>query len=364
MIDKKHNYCVIMAGGIGSRLWPMSKTANPKQFHDVLGVGRTLIQQTFDRFKDICPKENIFIVTNNSYKAQVQQQIPEINESQILCEPDRRNTAPCVAYACFKIEGLDPEANIVVASSDHLILNDEQFKSTILLSLQQAKEKDCLITLGIKPSRPDTGYGYIQFVEEKGTIDPSIKKVKTFTEKPNLELAKEFIESGDFYWNSGIFIWSLRSIIKAFEKYMPHTNGLFSEGRGIYNTIGENEFINSTYAQCKNISIDYGIMEKAHNVYVVLSDFGWSDLGTWGSLYAHAKKDKAGNALVGKNIKVYDASNNIVHMPKDKMVVVQGLNDYIIVESDGVLLICKKEDEQQIKNFVNDIKSEKGEKFT
>ena len=362
-MSNKHNYCVIMAGGIGSRLWPMSKTLNPKQFHDVLGTGRTLLQQTFDRFTDICPRENIFIVTNSLYKNKVAEQLPLIGEAQILCEPDRRNTAPCVAYACFKIEGLDPEANVIVASSDHLILNELQFKETILLGLKQASATDCLITLGIKPSRPDTGYGYIQFTDEKGTLDTSIKKVKTFTEKPNIDLAKEFLESGDFYWNSGIFIWSLKSILKAFEKYMPHTNGLFSEGKGIYNTAGEVEFIAGIYTQCKNISIDYGIMEKAKNVYVVLSDFGWSDLGTWGSLYTHAKQDKFGNALVGKNIRVYDSTNNMIRMPKDKLAVIQGLHDYIIVESDNILLICKKEDEQQIKNFVNDLKLEKGDKF-
>lgn len=363
-MSNQHNFCVIMAGGIGSRLWPMSRTAHPKQFHDVLGVGRTLIQQTFDRFTDVCPVENIFVVTNSIYKKQVSEQLPQLNESQILCEPDRRNTAPCVAYACFKIEGIDPDANIIVASSDHLILKEDQFKETIQLAIKQATASDCLITLGIKPSRPDTGYGYIQFTEDENTVDTSIKKVKTFTEKPNLELAKEFLASGDFYWNSGIFIWSLKSIIKAFEKYMPHTNGLFSEGRGIYNTEKENDFITGIYSQCKSISIDYGIMEKAKNVFVVLSDFGWSDLGTWGSLYTHARRDKNGNALIGKNIKVYDSSNNMISMPKDKMVVIQGLHDYIIVESGGILLICKREDEQQIKNFVSDIKVEKGEKFT
>jgi len=363
-MSNQHNFCVIMAGGIGSRLWPMSRTVHPKQFHDVLGLGRTLIQQTFDRFTDVCPVENIFVVTNSIYKKQVSEQLPQLKESQILCEPDRRNTAPCVAYACFKIEGIDPHANIIVASSDHLILKEDLFKETIFLALKQASASDCLITLGIKPSRPDTGYGYIQFTEDEYTVDTSIKKVKTFTEKPNLDLAKEFLASGDFYWNSGIFIWSLKSIIKAFEKFMPHTNGLFSEGRGIYNTDKEEEFITGIYSQCKSISIDYGIMEKAKNVYVVLSDFGWSDLGTWGSLYTHARHDKNGNALIGKNIKVYDSSNNMIRMPKDKMVVIQGLHDYIIVESDGILLICKREDEQQIKNFVSDIKVEKGEKFT
>lgn len=352
-----------MAGGIGSRLWPMSRTANPKQFHDVLGIGRTLLQQTFDRFDDICPNENVFVVTNEQYRELVKQQLPGITDNQILCEPDRRNTAPCIAYACFKIEALNPEARIIVASSDHLIVKEENFKKTILLSIEQASHSDCLITLGIKPSRPDTGYGYIQFNDDNSTIDSSIKKVKTFTEKPSLEIAEQFLESGDFYWNSGIFIWSLKSIMKAFEKYMPHTNGLFSEGRGIYNTEKEKEFITNTYQQCKNISIDYGVMEKAKNVFVVLSDFGWSDLGTWGSLYTHVKHDKQENAIVGKNVRLYDSNNNMISVPKNKMVVIQGLDDYIVVESDNILLICKKRDEQKIKQFVNDIKTEKGDKF-
>ncbi|MFZ5552271.1 MAG: mannose-1-phosphate guanylyltransferase [Bacteroidota bacterium] len=360
----KNNYCVIMAGGIGSRLWPMSRTANPKQFHDVLGVGRTLLQQTFDRFENVCPDENIFVVTNEQYLDLVKQQLPQLTDNQILCEPDRRNTAPCIAYACFKIEALNPEARIVVASSDHLIIKEEVFKKTILLSLEQASKNDCLITLGIKPSRPDTGYGYIQFVDDPSAIDPSIKKVKTFTEKPSLEIAQQFLESGDFYWNSGIFIWSLKSIMKAFEKYMPHTNGLFMEGKGLYNTEKEKDFIHTIYQQCKNISIDYGVMEKAKNVLVVLSDFGWSDLGTWGSLYTHVKHDKNENAVVGKNVRFYDSSNNMISVPKNKMVVIQGLDDYIVVESDNILLICKKRDEQKIKQFVNDIKTEKGDKFS
>ncbi|MBX7094704.1 MAG: mannose-1-phosphate guanylyltransferase [Flavobacteriales bacterium] len=352
-----------MAGGIGSRLWPMSRTANPKQFHDVLGVGRTLIQMTFDRFKDICLPENMLVVTNAQYKEQVMKQLPEIPEKNILLEPDRRNTAPCIAYACFRIETENPDARIVVASSDHLILKDDVFRETILLALDQASAKDCLITLGIKPSRPDTGYGYIQFEDDADTIDPQVKKVKTFTEKPDLEIAKQFIESGDFYWNSGIFIWSLKSILKAFEKHMPHTNGLFVEGRGKYGTDAEAGFIQDTYQQCKNISIDYGVMEKAKNVFVVLSDFGWSDLGTWGSLYTHVKQDENKNAVVGRSVKLYDSSNCMVNVPKNKLVVIQGLEDMIVVESDNILLICKRSEEQKIKQFVNDIKVEKGDKF-
>lgn len=352
-----------MAGGIGSRLWPMSRTSDPKQFHDVLGAGRTLIQQTLDRFRDICPIENVLVVTNAQYLDQVKKQLPEIPENNILLEPDRRNTAPCIAYACFRIEAENPNARIVVASSDHLILKADAFRETILMALEQAAAKDCLITLGIKPSRPDTGYGYIQFTDEEGTVSAQVKKVKTFTEKPNLEIAKQFIESGDFYWNSGIFIWSLPSILKALERYMPHTNGLFAEGRGVYSTLGEKEFIERTYQQCKNISIDYGVMEKAKNVYVLLSDFGWSDLGTWGSLYTHIRQDDNRNAIVGKQVKTYDTSGCLVNVPKGKLVVLQGLEDFIVVDTGDVLLVCKREEEQRIKEFVSDIKNGKGEKF-
>lgn len=359
----KNNFCVIMAGGIGSRLWPMSRTASPKQFHDVLGTGRTLIQQTFDRFKTVCPPENIFVVTNDQYISLVKEQLPEIKAEHILSEPDRRNTAPCIAYASFKIENINPNARVIVAPADHLILNEIVFCKTIELALEQTEKTECLITLGIKPSRPDTGYGYIQFTDAKDVIDPSIKKVKTFTEKPSLEIAQQFLESGDFYWNSGIFIWSLKSILAAFEKYMPHTNGLFSEGRGIYDTPAEQEFITRIYQQCKNISIDYGVMEKAKNVLVVLSDFGWSDLGTWASLYTHVKKDEFQNAIIGKLVKTYDSKNCFVNVPKNKLVVLQGLDNYIVVESDNILLVCQKDQEQKIKQFVNDIKVEKGEKF-
>ena len=353
-----------MAGGIGSRLWPMSRTSNPKQFHDLMGTGRTLIQQTFDRFRDICPIENILVVTNYSYLNLVKKQLPELPEEQILCEPERRNTGPCITYACYKIESMNKEAKIVVASSDHLIINEDKFKETILLAIDQANKKDCLITLGIKPSRPDTGYGYIQFIDDDTTISSEVKKVKTFTEKPSLEIARQFLESGDFYWNSGIFVWSVKSVLKGIEKYMPHTNALFYEGKDLYNTPAEKDFIYQIYQQCKNISIDYGLMEKAKNVYVILSDFGWSDLGTWGSLYTHIKKDDHKNAIIGKNVRTYDTTNCMVSVPREKLVVLHGLDDCIVVESEGILLICKKSEEQKIKQFVNDIKIEKGEKFT
>ena len=353
-----------MAGGIGSRFWPMSRTNHPKQFIDILGTGETLLQQTYRRFLKLCPKENIFIVTNEIYKSLVMQQIGNIAEDRVLLEPARRNTAPCIAYASYKIAKLDPNANIVVAPSDHLILKEQTFVKAIQSCFKKASSQDCLVTLGIKPTRPDTGYGYIQFRKsEEQEGDPRMKKVKTFTEKPDLEMAKFFRQSGDFLWNAGIFVWSVKSIIAAFEKYMPEMHALFQDGIDKLNTSEEIEFIKGTYPLCKNISIDYGIMEKASNVYVRSSAIGWSDLGTWGSLFQHLNKDEKGNAVVGKNVMLYNSKNCIVHTPKNKLVVLEGLNDYIVVESEDVLLVCKKSEEQQIRQFVNDVKSQKGDKF-
>jgi mannose-1-phosphate guanylyltransferase len=353
-----------MAGGIGSRFWPMSRTTHPKQFIDILGTGQTLIQQTFKRFERTCPKENILIVTNAMYKDLIMEQIPGITEDQILCEPARRNTAPAVAYAAYKINKKNPNANLIVAPSDHIILNEDNFIEIIESGLKATRENNWLVTLGIKPSRPDTGYGYIQFIDEEVQPDnDNIKKVRTFTEKPKLEMAKQFLESGDFLWNAGIFIWSLESIMKAFEEHLPEVDAIFKEGYDFYYTNEENDFIQKTYAICKSISIDYGIMEKANNVYVIKSDFGWSDLGTWGSLYDIRDKNEDGNTIVGKNVMTYNSKNCIINMPKDKLVVIQGMDDYIIAEDDGILLICKKEDEQQIRQFVNDVQVDKGDDF-
>lgn len=363
-MEKKNNYCVIMAGGVGARFWPMSKTSRPKQFIDILGVGRTLIRMTFERFTRICPVENIYVVTNEIYEDLVLEQLPELSKNQVLCEPSRRNTAPCVAYANYKIKQANPDALVVVAPSDHIILKEDEFVRNIQTALQIVSENNWLLTLGIQPSRPDTGYGYIQFTEE--TINPEIPelhKVKTFTEKPNLEIAESFLASGDFLWNSGIFIWSLKSIMSAFSNLLEEVDSLFAEGVGKYNSPEEADFIKNTYAVCKNISIDYGIMEKADNVHVLSVDFGWSDLGTWGSLYTIRNKDRNQNAVVGNNVLLYDTKNCIVNMPQDKLVVLQGLQDYIVVEDDSTLLICRKEDEQQIRQFVADIKVEKGDKY-
>ena len=364
MSRNKHYYCVIMAGGIGARFWPMSRTTHPKQFIDILGTGETLIQQTFKRFTRIIDPKNIYIVTNELYRDLIKQQIPEMTDEQIICEPARRNTAPCIAYANYRIYKKDPDAKIVVAPSDHIILKEEIFLQNVTTALKAASENDWLLTLGIRPSRPDTGYGYIQFTE--GSVyekDPHLKKVKTFTEKPNLELAVTFLKCGDFLWNSGIFIWSLKSIMKAFESLLPEVDVLFKKGIDVYETPAEKEFIAETYAICKSISIDYGIMENASNVYVLAVDFGWSDLGTWGSLYENLTKDDSGNAATGKDILIYDCKNCIVNIPKDKVVVLQGLNDYIVVESENILLVCRKTDEQQIRQFVNDVRLKKGEKY-
>lgn len=360
----KNNFCIIMAGGIGSRFWPMSKSSMPKQFLDILGTGRTFIQMTFDRFKKVCPLENFYVVTSVDYKDLVLQQLPELNEDQVLLEPLRRNTAPCVAYACFRIKSRNDDANIIVAPSDHLILRQNEFIREIEKGIDFASHNDVLVTMGITPSRPETGYGYIQ-IDDKSAYNgiDNLYQVKTFTEKPELEMAKVFLSSGEFFWNSGIFIWSLNSILSAFERYLPDVSSLFKKGEKLYGTSDEVHFINKTYSECQNISIDYGILEKADNVYVLCADFGWSDLGTWGSLYENSEKDENGNSLIGAEVFTYQTENCIVNMPVDKLVVLQGLNGYIVVESDNTLLVCKKEDEQQIRQFVSDVKMVKGEEF-
>jgi len=353
-----------MAGGVGSRFWPLSRQDKPKQFLDILGTGRTLLQMTFDRFKSICPVENIYIVTSLRYKEIILEQLPEISQGQILLEPVRRNTAPCIAYANYKIFKRNPNANIVTAPSDHLILKESKFKKVIKEGLKFVSNNNALLTLGITPSRPETGYGYIQVNGNKNTPEhKNINIVKTFTEKPNKELAKVFYESGEFFWNSGIFMWSLKSIMHAFEQHLPEVNSLFKEGLDYYDTDKESEFISEIYSESKNISIDYGVMEKAENVFVYCSEFGWADLGTWGSLYENRQKDKNQNTIIGDKVFTYNSKNCIVNMPNDKLVVLQGLEDHIVVESDGILLICKKEDEQEIKQYVNEIKLKFGDKY-
>ena len=352
----KNNYAVIIAGGIGSRFWPISKATLPKQFLDILGTGETLIQQTFNRLQRVCPNENILIVTNRNYKDLCLEQLPSVIESNILCEPSMRNTAPCVAYAAFKIQTMNENANMIIAASDHIILKEDEFVRVAHDCLDLVANHDILLTLGINPTRPDTGYGYIQFTADKLADHYKARKVKTFTEKPDQELAINFLDSGDFLWNSGIFVWSAKSITLAYRKQLRDMYDIFEEGKRFYNTSKETEFIDRIFAGCKNISIDYGIMEKSENVYVYPADFGWSDLGTWGSLYAHLDLDEYRNAVQGSKVLLYDSTDNIIKVPNDKIVVMHGMNGYIVVENEGTLLICKKENEQQIKQFVADVK--------
>ncbi|WDF53455.1 mannose-1-phosphate guanylyltransferase [Mucilaginibacter sp. KACC 22063] len=358
----KNYYAIIMAGGIGSRFWPISRTSYPKQFIDILGTGKTLIQNTYDRFLKICPPENIYIVTNENYAELVKTQLPGISDHQILTEPVMRNTAPCVAYGSYKIESMDPDAVIVVAPSDHLILDENAFVNAIQKSLETAAENDCLITLGIKPSRPDTGYGYIQYTKQ--LLNDDFHKVKTFTEKPTLDIAKTFIQSGDFLWNAGIFVWSAKAIVDSFNKHLPDMHDIFADARSVYNGDAERSYINTAYQQCTNISIDYGIMEKAENVYVLPSEFGWSDLGTWTSVYQLAEKDYVGNAVIpADKVIMYDSSNCMVNVPGEKLVVLQGLHDYIVVEANNTLMICPRDQEQSVKQIVADVKQKFGTKY-
>jgi mannose-1-phosphate guanylyltransferase len=339
-----------MAGGVGSRFWPFSRNNRPKQFLDFFGTGRSLLQMTFDRFRHLMPAENILIVSNVIYKDLILEQLPEIKPSQVLLEPNRRNTAPCIAYAVNRIKAMTDKANIVVAPSDHLIMKEADFLETIKAGLDFIEKNDNLLTLGMKPSRPETGYGYIQIDEG----DTALRKVKTFTEKPNAELAQIFYETGEFFWNSGIFLWNLQTIDKAFQTLLPEVAVKFNAGKDVFNTDAEQAFIDKMYPSCANISIDYGIMEKAENVYVLCSEFGWTDLGTWGSLYEMSPKDNNENVSLKCETLFYESDNNIVALPAGKLAVIQDLKGYIVAESDNVLLICKQQDEQRIRQFVND----------
>ena len=411
MTEKRNNYCVIMAGGVGSRFWPYSREEKPKQFLDFFGTGRSLLQMTVDRFRPLVPIENVFIVTNVAYKRLILEQVPDLSEGQILCEPARRNTAPCIAYATAHIRALclqraygytseqgytkdgkvkggsetsqlpnyldidwskpEMQANIVVAASDHLILEEEKFRETISKAFDFVSRNKAICTLGMQPTRPETGYGYIQFINERSqselndaaelpiaaptALNEGIYPVKTFTEKPNLEMAKVFLESGDFLWNSGIFIWNLQTISEAFRYLLPEVADRFREGELLMGTEQEEQFIEEMFPKCPSISIDYGIMEKANNVFVIPSSFGWSDLGTWGSLYELSEKDENGNVSLHSETHFYDAKGNIVVLEAGKTAIVQGVEDMIIVEQDGKLLVCKKREEQRIKQFVSEL---------
>ena len=355
----KNYYAVLMAGGVGSRFWPVSTTEFPKQFHDMLGTGETLIQRTFNRLSKIIPTENIFILTNERYNDLVLEQLPEAKQRQVVTEPAMRNTAPCILYAALKIKKENLDAVMVVAPSDHWIEDEAAFISNIQQSFDTCQEKDILMTLGIQPSFPNTGYGYIQYNKETSDI----KKVLQFTEKPNYENAKKFLEEGNYLWNAGIFIWSVKSIVAAFEKFQKEMSALFHKGSLIYNTEHENDFIAINYPLAENISIDYAILEKAENVYVMPATFDWNDLGTWGSLYDKLDKTDAKNAVVNARVLAEDASGNMIRTSSDKIVVVDGLEDYIIVDKEEVLLIYPKKKEQDIKQILKKVKDTYGEKY-
>jgi mannose-1-phosphate guanylyltransferase len=357
----KHQYVAIMAGGIGSRFWPQSRTSYPKQFLDILNTGKTLIQQTFDRYASFIPTENIYVVTSVDYAQIVQDQLPNIPKQNILTEPSRKNTAPCIAYISFKLFQQDPEACLIVAPSDHIIMDETTFTRISNIALQFVNKHEAMLTLGIEPTYPNTGYGYIQYDDKNGS--DNIFKVKTFTEKPTLDIAKSFLQSGDFLWNAGIFVWKIKTILQAFEKFQPEMYELFESEEASLNTNNEYSAIEKIYPLCTNISIDVAIMEKADNVFVIPSSFGWSDLGTWNSAYENLEKDYLGNAVASKNVIIIDATKCMVSGSPDKLILLQGLDDFIVVDTKDALLICKKEKEQEIKEYVAEVKRSKGDYY-
>lgn len=351
---KIKNHLVIMAGGVGSRFWPMSTDEKPKQFIDVLGVGKSLLQLTVERFAGICDIENTWVVTNKKYVATVKEQLPELSENHILCEPCRRNTAPCIAYVSWRIKSVDPKANIVVAPSDHVITNTEEFKRVISECLRFTGETDAIVTLGMKPTRPETGYGYIQADLSSSSLrNKEIFRVDSFREKPDIETAEHYIQKKNYFWNSGLFLWNVSTIVNAFRVYQPAMSRLFESLLPYYGTSREQEEIDRLFPSCQSISIDYAIMEKAEEIFVCPADFGWTDLGTWGSLLLQTKRDLYGNSCIGNDIKMFESTNCIVHTVQEKKVIIQGLDGYIVAENDDTLLICKLSEEQRIKQFTN-----------
>jgi mannose-1-phosphate guanylyltransferase len=355
---QQNTYVAIMAGGIGSRFWPGSRESRPKQFLDILGVGKSLLRLTFERFLKLCPAENIFIVTNGIYKDLVKEHLPEITDNQILCEPSRNNTAPCIAYTAFKLQDLNPNANFIVAPSDHVVLNEPAFIRYLERGIQFVAKHNALLTLGIQPTRPDTGYGYINYEPTKGVDD--IYPVSNFTEKPDAALAQVFVDSGEYLWNAGIFLWSVPSILAAFKKYAPEIFDILNAQQGVYNTAGEQAFIDKAYPTTPKISIDYAIMENAENVYTLPADFGWSDLGTWASLFEESHRDKNNNVVYGDNIEVYNTTSCLIRVPKDKLVVIKDLEDFIVIDEGDVLLIHPKSKEQEIKTITEALKKTQG----
>ncbi len=355
-----HTYVVIMAGGVGSRFWPASRTARPKQFLDILGTGRSLLQLTFDRFLKVCPAEHIFVVTNTIYKDLVQEQLPQLSDNQVLCEPSRNNTAPCIAYSALKIHCMDPNANLIIAPSDHVILKETEFIQIVTKALEYSASHDALLTLGVRPTRPDTGYGYINYAREGKN---GIHRVLHYTEKPPLEKAQAYVASGDYLWNAGIFVWRAATVLAAFQKHAPGIYNILAEDISCYNTSTEQAFINRRYPATTEISIDYAVMEKADNVFLIPSDFGWSDLGTWASLYSELAKDDDDNAIVGGRAMAYDTSNCLVHLPEGKLAVLRGLSDFIIVDDNDILLIYPKSQEQDIKKVTQALQQQGEENF-
>ncbi len=358
----EHFYAAILAGGLGTRFWPKSRSGNPKQFLDILSSGETLIQATYKRYASFIHPENIFIITSDEYVDITRQQLPGVNPENILSEPSRKNTAPCVSYISFKLLQKDPEAVLVVAPSDHTVSDVETFKTLTLQALHFAKNNSAFVTLGIKPTYPNTGYGYIQY-DINAVKDDNVYEVKTFIEKPDIELAKTFLASEEFLWNSGIFIWDVKTILAAFEQFQPEMFELFAAEKNNFNTPEEKAALSRIYPLCINISIDYAIMEKAENVFVIPAAFGWSDLGTWNSAYNNLVKNKNGNVITSDNVITFDSKNSFVSAPEEKLLVLQGLDDFIIVDTNDVLLICKKEKEQQVKEFLAEVKKKKGDKY-
>ena len=355
MVSSRNNHLVIMAGGVGSRFWPMSTVEKPKQFIDVLGVGKSLLQLTVERFGDICKAENVWVVTNKAYVNLVKEQLPELPDGNILCEPCRRNTAPCIAYVSWKIKSKDPKANIVVTPSDHIVTNTEEFRRVIKSCLDFTMDSDAIVTLGMKPTRPETGYGYIQADLTSSSLrNKEIFRVYSFREKPDLDTAKQYISKNNYFWNAGIFIWNVSTIVNAFRVYQPAISKVFEGMLPIYGTDKEQLMIDEKFPECKSISVDYAIMEKAEEIFVCPADFGWSDLGTWGSLLVNTKKDLYGNSCIGNEIDVFETSNCIIHTTQEKKVIVQGLDGYIVAENDDTLLICRLSEEQRIKQFTGE----------
>ena len=355
MVSSRNNHLVIMAGGVGSRFWPMSTVEKPKQFIDVLGVGKSLLQLTVERFGDICKAENVWVVTNKAYVNLVKEQLPELPDGNILCEPCRRNTAPCIAYVSWKIKSKDPKANIVVTPSDHIVTNTEEFRRVIKSCLNFTMDSDAIVTLGMKPTRPETGYGYIQADLTSSSLrNKEIFRVYSFREKPDFDTAKQYISKNNYFWNAGIFIWNVSTIVNAFRVYQPAISKVFEGMLPIYGTDKEQLMIDEKFPECKSISVDYAIMEKAEEIFVCPADFGWSDLGTWGSLLVNTKKDLYGNSCIGNEIDVFETSNCIIHTTQEKKVIVQGLDGYIVAENDDTLLICRLTEEQRIKQFTGE----------